>query len=62
MNDTGTHITHTIKYRLYPEGEEEISGVSSSSLIRVKEEPSSTVISSYLPEKIEAYIKQEMKL
>ena len=34
MGDVG-NINYTIKYRLCPEGEEEISGVSSSSLIRV---------------------------
>lgn len=57
MGDVG-NINYTIKYRLYPEGPEEISGVLSNDLIKVEEgTPSDTVISSYLPEKVKAYIK-----
>src|SRR5690554_3773505 len=61
MTDTGTDIIHTIKYRLYPEGSEEISGVwtdDGSNPIMIPEGTSiNTIKSTYLPQEIEAYIK-----
>ena len=66
MNDTGTHITHTIKYRLYPE-EREISHFVENKLepkrIPVGLNPESAItlemVLGMLPSQAEAYIYGE---